>query len=159
MPASFNFDLSYGQLAIFASSLEKPFNDWTDKHVAQGFSWRPNSVSFRSLIDAGIHHVELNVQDRLGALHPEAVRVIEVPFESPKGGEVEIGSIADTVPISLPSGKFLLRCEFLAAQGKSPQQVRLTFASGETARYAVVLADPALSDFRDLETTAEPASG
>ena len=37
----FDIEIAYGQIAIFAASLENPFNDWSAEHIAQGFSWRP----------------------------------------------------------------------------------------------------------------------
>jgi hypothetical protein len=30
----------YSQLAIFSADLAQPYNDWNERHVAQGFSWR-----------------------------------------------------------------------------------------------------------------------
>ena len=159
MVAQFEFELSYGQLAVFAGCLERPFNDWTTKHVSQGFAWRPNSVSFRSLVETGKHAVALSLQERVGALHPDTVRAIDVPFDAPEDGAIEIGSIAETFPISLSPGRFLLRCEFLASENLSVRQVRLTFASQDVPHFAVVLADAELSDYENLETTAEAALG
>ncbi|ALV28013.1 competence protein ComJ [Pannonibacter phragmitetus] len=96
------FEVSYRQLSVFASSLSQPFNDWTDQHVAQGFAWRPGSVSFRTMSEVGTHIVDVEVVDRLNAVHPDTLRAIEVPFEVPPDGEIEIGSISETVPLTLP---------------------------------------------------------
>ena len=46
----FIIDVSYSQIAVFNSELENPFNDWTDQHVLQGFSWREESGSFKTLV-------------------------------------------------------------------------------------------------------------
>ncbi|MBN9391540.1 MAG: hypothetical protein J0I20_26140 [Chloroflexi bacterium] len=54
----FDFYISYSQLIIFDNELEAPFNDWRPEHVAQGFSWREGSVSFRTLEDNGSMRVE-----------------------------------------------------------------------------------------------------
>lgn len=145
MATTIGIEVSYGQLAIFASSLEQPFNDWTDQHVSQGFAWRPGSVSFRSLVEAGQHSIEIDVSNHLGAVHPDAVRVFEVPFEIPADGAVELGSIAETVPLSLPVGSFLLRCEFLQTPGPAGEVVRLAFAKKDAPRFAIVRSDPGLS--------------
>lgn len=51
--ASFSLEIAYGQIGVFDASLAQPFNDWTDAHVRQGFSWRSGSVSFRTLEGAG----------------------------------------------------------------------------------------------------------
>lgn len=159
MPTTVDLEVSYGQLAVFASSLKQPFNDWTDQHVSQGFAWRPGSVSFRSIVEAGRHSIEIGVANHVGAVHADAVRVVEVPFEIPADGAVEVGSISETVPLSLPAGSFLLRCEFLQPAGAAGQRVRLTFAKKDAPRFAVVRADPELSASGELLTTAQPAPG
>ena len=159
MATTVGLEISYGQLAVFASSLTQPFNDWTDQHVSQGFAWRPGSVSFRSMVVAGRHSIEIDVANHVGAVHPDAVRVVEAPFEIPADGAVEVGSIAETVPLSLPAGSFLLRCEFLQPAGAAGERVRLTFAKKDAPRFAVVRADPELSANGELLTTAQPAPG
>lgn len=159
MATTIGFDVFYAQLAVFASSLLQPFNDWKDQHVAQGFSWRPGSVSSRSLVETGHHLVEVNVADHIGPVRPESVRVIEVPFDVPADGSIKMGSITETFPFSLPSGQYLLRCEFLRPANKLEERVSLTFAKKESAHFAVVLADANLSGDDKLLTTAEPALG
>lgn len=32
--------LSYSQFCVFLSSLDQPYNDWSDRSYAQGFAWR-----------------------------------------------------------------------------------------------------------------------
>lgn len=108
---SIQMNVSYSQLAIFCSSLSQPFNDWEQRHVDQGFAWRLGSVSFRTLTEFGIHLIEVNVVDVFDSVSTAAVRVIDVPFEIPVSGDVEIASISDSVPLSLPSGQYCLRCE------------------------------------------------
>ncbi|MCO5112238.1 MAG: competence protein ComJ [Burkholderiaceae bacterium] len=159
MATTIRFEVSYGQLAVFVSSLSQPFNDWTDQHVAQGFAWRPGSVSFRTISEVGTHLVDIEVVDRLNAVHPNALRAVEVPFKVPTDGEIEIGSIAETVPLTLPAGSFVLRCEFLRSSGEDGNRVRLIFAKLEAPRFAVVRADQELAVSEELLTTAEPAPG
>ena len=159
MATKIDVDVSYGQLAIFASSLKQPFNDWTERHVAQGFAWRPGSVSFRTMVEAGQHSIEVIVVKHLGAVHSHVVRAVEVPFEVPIDGAIEIGSIHETVHLSLPAGSFQLRCEFLHSAGTSGEKVQLTFSKNDAPRFAVVRADPELSIDDKLLTTAQPALG
>lgn len=159
MAATIRFEVSYSQLAVFASALSQPFNDWTDQHIAQGFAWRPGSVSFRTMSEASLHLVDIEVVDRLGAVRPDAVRAVEVPFEVPADGAIEIGSIAETLPVTLPAGSFLLRCEFLRSTEDGGERVRLTFAKEDAPRFSVVRADSELTICGGLLTTAEPAPG
>ncbi len=157
MATTVGLEVSYGQLAVFASSLMKPFNDWTDGHVSQGFAWRPGSLSFRSMVEAGRHSVEIDVANHVGTVHPDSVRVVEGPFEVPADGAVEVGSVSETVPLSLPAGSFLLCCEFLQPSGAAGERVRLTFAKKDVPRFAVVRADPELSVTGELLMTAQLA--
>lgn len=157
MTTTVNLAVFHGQLAVFVSALEQPFNDWTDQHVSQGFAWRPGSVSFSAKVEVSRHDIEINVAKHIGAVHPEAVRAVEVPFEIPADGAIEIGSIAETVPLLLPAGSYLLRCEFLEPAGAAGERVRLTFAKEDAPRFALVLADPGLSTHGELMTTAQPA--
>jgi len=159
MATTITVEVSYSQLSVFASSLKQPFNDWTERHVSQGFAWRPGSVSFRSLVESGPHSIEIDAVDRMGSVHDDAVRVVEVPFEVPADGDVEIGSITETIPVSLPAGSFLLRCEFLQSASSGNEHVRLTFARSDTPQFAVVRADPELMPDEELLTEAEPAPG
>jgi Competence protein J (ComJ) len=159
MAISINFTVSHSQFAVFVSGLMNPFNDWTNKHVAQGFAWRKGSVSFRSIVEAGRHSIEINVVNRAGTVKTDAVRVIEVPFEVPADGAIEIGSIVETVSLSLPAGAFLLRCEFLGSDETTVERVRLTFAREDLPHFAVVRADAELMLDGELLTTAQPALG
>ena len=145
MSSTINLDVSYSQLAVFASALTNPFNDWADKHVAQGFAWRPGSVSFRTLVEAGQHCIEIEIADHVGPLDSHAVRVIEVPFEVPDDGAIEVGSISDSLTLSVPPGIYLLRCEFCGPIGTTDEFVHLVFAKKDFPRFAVVRADESLS--------------
>lgn len=156
MTTTINFEVSYGQLAVFVTTLKQPFNDWTDRHVAQGFAWRHGSVSFRPLVECGPHLAEIEIVDHMRPLHPDTVRAIEVPFDIPADGAIEIGSITETIPLSLPAGSFLLRCEFLQSGDVSQGRVRLTFTK-DKQRFAIVRADDQLSSDGELLTTAQAA--
>lgn len=155
---SLKIDVSYSQLAVFWSSLQQPFNHWTQRHVDQGFAWRPGSVSFRTLVEAGAHSVQIDVADHVDSVSANAVRVIEVPFEVPVEGDIEVASIADSIPLSLPSGRYSLRCEFLGADEGGTQLVRLVFAISDDQRFAIVRADDKLVVEQELLTTAEAAT-
>jgi hypothetical protein len=157
MAKTITLEVSYGQLAVFASSLIDPFNDWTDRHVAQGFAWRPGSVSFRTIAENAQHSVTVEVVDTLASLDSEAVRVFEVPFEVPSDGVVEIGSVGETVLLNLAPAPYLLRCEFLMPTADGLGHVRLVFARRESSRFAIVRADAAIRADCELLTTAEAA--
>ena len=150
-------EVSYSQLAIFASALADPFNDWTDQHVAQGFAWRSGSASFRTLVEAGLHEIDVDVVDHVGLVDPSTIRAIEVPFEVPMDGSIEVASIAESSPLNLPPGEFLLRCEFLQPKTQEVHPVRLVFAKKDSLHFAIVRADEELSVDGELLTSADAA--
>ena len=153
----FTIFISYSQLAVFHHSLKRPFNDWTARHNAQGFSWRPGSVSFLTIEEAGTHSVTAIVGVDEGELAPDAIRVIDVPFKVPPDGAVEIGSISDSKVLTLPSGMYQLRFEYYAgSNGRSPR-VRLLFGRSDKPHFKMARADSELSPGADLLLTARPA--
>src|SRR4051812_41838500 len=84
------------QLAVFDADIENPFNDWTDIHVAQGFSWREGAVSFRTLQEFGSIDVTFQVAASF-ALRPNSIRAISVPFRCLGSRGVEVSTIVGGV--------------------------------------------------------------
>jgi hypothetical protein len=149
-------EVSYSQVAVFWSSLQQPFNDWTDRHVAQGFAWRPGCASFRTLVEAGTCEVTIEMTDHADPIGSDVVRAIEVPFEVPPNGAVEIASISASKGLSIAPGTYTLRCEFRKPTS-DVQPIRLTFVKGGARHFEILRADPKLSVAAELLTTAGPA--
>lgn len=100
--ASFEACVPYSFLAVYDADLERPFNDWTERHCHQGFSWREGSVSFVTLASLGIKG-EVWLAEEVQLL-PQTQRAIQVPFTVPPSGRVGIDD--EIVPI--PPGLYLL---------------------------------------------------
>ena len=155
--STFALEVSYAQLAVFDSRLASPFNDWSDVHVDQGFSWRPGSVSFATLEPGG--PITVTVTRSAPTLLPdEAVeRAIVVPFTVPPHGEVEIATIASSVPIQLSEGEYALTFR----HGRSltgAMWATLTFESAAAPVKAEILhADATLRPPAEFVMTADPA--
>jgi len=149
-------EVSYSQLAVFHSALASPFNDWTNTHVAQGFSWRPGSVSFRTLEQAGPIDVDV-VRSAADVDASPAKRIIAVPFEVDATGDVEVATISAGQPLRLPPGRYRLTFEHgVTAEGV--MWARLSFEPVEAAATpSVVKADAELSPPANLLMDAEPA--
>ncbi len=116
--------ISYSQLCVFDPSLTEPYNEWLPAHQAQGFSWRPRSVSFATTIDRG----DCEVVAEIASTDPivdAAVRAVAVPFEAPPEGSIEIGSIMSGALIKLAPGSYRLVFADYGAR------VHLTFIPGE----------------------------
>lgn len=89
LSAVYNFGIFYHQLIVFDETVAPLPNDWREQHVAQGFAWRPSTVSFATLGDLGDLRVEVRVADELDVL-PDAVRAIVVPFTVSPPGRVRM---------------------------------------------------------------------
>lgn len=149
---NFQVFVSYSQLSVFDASLTNPFNRWTSAHVAQGFCWRPGSVSFNTLAESGKCNVELLEERTEVSLSPSSIRVIEVPFEVPSTGVIEVASISDGQRVRLAPGPHALRFEAL-----SELAIRFVFIKGRESRFSILRADSNLAPTYPLLETAEPA--
>ena len=148
----FQLFVSYSQLAVFDSSLQKPFNNWTPARVSQGFDWRPGSVSFKTLSEADKYDIELLTGVTELPVLPSAVRVIEVPFQVPSSGLIGVASISEGHRVELEPGSCGLRFEALPGR-----QIRLVFISSNERQFRILRADPGLTPAFPLLVTAESA--
>ncbi|WP_204127243.1 competence protein ComJ [Pseudomonas ogarae] len=148
--------LSYSQFCVFLSSLDQPYNDWSDRSYAQGFSWRVGSASFRALTEDGVHKVNIFINEEKSVLGTEVVRAFRVPF-AVKGKSVEIGSISDTVSLELSEGDYALSVEFIdpSLNGVNEINVRLNKGSCD---FDVLRADAEINDQGGFDVNAKPAS-
>src|SRR5262245_14725704 len=92
----------YGQIWIFQAGLKDTINKATRQHFDQGFAWRSGSVTFRTLSQAGLAEITVNVSEHGQISNTDAVRVIDVPFEVPDDGRVEVGGFASRAVFDLP---------------------------------------------------------
>jgi Competence protein J (ComJ) len=155
--ASFSLYVSYAQVAVFDSALEKPFNDWTERHIQQGFSWRPGSVSFATIEEAATHLVTIDVADD-ASVSEAAIRVIETPFHVPQNGSIEIASISESFVTDVPFGLYALRFSYFLATALSEPRITFQFIKTNQPSFAILRADPGLSARTgDLLLSASPA--
>ena len=138
----FEIDVSHLQIAIFHAGLENPFNQWTQAHTDQGFSWRPESVSFRPLDDGKAATYVETVREL--ALRPDTIRAIQVPFRVPENDLIEIGSIIESRVIEMKPGTYQL----LYQTGFDKQDVmwcEFGFRETEKPTFQILRADEELS--------------
>lgn len=72
--------LVYSSLTVILPELPHPFDHWNKIHGAQGFSYRPGSVSFGT-IDADDPSPTLVKVRQFYVPSDETIRVIKVPFK------------------------------------------------------------------------------
>ena len=104
MSASFQLTLVWSQISLFEAGLVDPYNDWTERHLTQGFTWRPGSVSFKVPALHGKVHVTVELIDHV-EVDDNSRWAMLVPF-STFAGNVEISTIEESQPLDLPSGRF-----------------------------------------------------
>jgi hypothetical protein len=139
------FDLSilYSTIAVFTAGLDHPFNDWTDRHVKQGFSWREESVSFSTLRDYGVAKVQVVMAGAV-EIAPDVSRAILVPFTVVESGKVEVTSIDRGKEVTLPSGNYALIYQ-AKVLNENEELCLLTFVpSREKIEPEILRADPQL---------------
>jgi len=154
--ATFLLEVSYTQVAVFDSLLVSPFNDWTDAHIAQGFAWRPGSVSFGTLDSGGQLRVEVT-QTPVNAGASTAERIISVPFRVPDHGAIEVASIGSSVALELPGGEYDLTFEH-GRDRAGAMWAHLHFRRvDKRAAPRVLRSDPELKVPEEFVMVAEPA--
>ena len=126
--------VSYAQLCVFDPAIEAPYNDWTDAHVAQGFSWRPGSVSFATDGDGSPIVVHVTSAEGPPVLF-DANSAIRVPFVVSPSGAIEVGSVMSGIQAAIPPGRYALY--FLTPSAPS-SLFRLIFVPAEEVEPAVL---------------------
>ncbi len=151
----FQLYLSYAQLCIFLSTLSKPFNDWSDRNFTQGFSWRPGSACFRSLVDEGHHRINVFVNEVVPPLSEKCIRAFQVPFET-LDGKIEIASISNSTHFEILPGKYILQVEFQDALNEEIPVINVRLNQGE-AEFKILRADHEIDADSELDLEAKPA--
>ncbi|GAO37570.1 hypothetical protein SCT_3003 [Sulfuricella sp. T08] len=152
--SSFDLYYSYAQVAAFSPALDKPFNDWSDRHVKQGFTWREKSASFRMLEEEGVCRINVVMAENFKPTEG-AKRAFVVPFDVDACG-VEVGSISDSHLFDIPAGHYALYFETgqVGAQG---QWAIITFMLQHEVEPQVLIEDSQLCPTYPLEMRANPA--
>jgi hypothetical protein len=156
-------DISYKTLTLHRAGLALPFNDWRPEHIRQGFSWRPESVSFRTVDpEVNTNRVEVSLRDQYTP-PPAARRIIRVPFEVGEAGVEVTSPVSDAWAIALPPGHYALffAVEPDMAERNAYQQAwysHLTLVPASApVKAAILRADEELSPPHSLLMEAEPA--
>lgn len=157
MNVQFSLFVSYSQICVFDPNLQNPFCDWTQEHVEQGFAYRPGTVSFRTILEAGQIQLTVEVRDYTGLLTGGVRRAIEVPYSVQEKGAVEIASISEGQALDVPSGLYALRFEDLTAPDAETGICKLTFLRHSKPEPMVLQGDDEVTAQRRYLMEARPA--
>ncbi|HEY9405475.1 MAG TPA: competence protein ComJ [Pyrinomonadaceae bacterium] len=152
---SFDLEVSYSQICVFHTNLQSPFNDWTDEHVKQGFSWRPGSVCFRMLEEFGSAKVLVELKEQVN-LRSDTIRAFQLPFVVPQDGLIEVASVADSKQLKLNPGSYSLAFE-TGLDEDGGMWCFLSFLMSPSVEARILRADAELNPRPHLLMTAEPA--
>ena len=147
--------LIYSFIVVSLPTLEHPYNNWNSTHGAQGFSWRPGSVSFGTF-DADDDAL-ISVELQNSYISPTAaIRIIKVPFQVEEDGITLIDPLTQEWRVPIPEGNYAL---FFAIEPfEASWKYSLTFVSEKALSEAeIILADEWLSPPEELLMHAEPA--
>ncbi|SFX68243.1 Competence protein J (ComJ) [Thermoactinomyces sp. DSM 45891] len=151
--------VSYSQVNVFNTDLQDPFNDWTDTHVQQGFSWREGSVSFGALSDWE-SKISVGLGDEIYT-NEQAIRSIVVPFHVEDNGITVTSILSEEFIFDIPQGSYelLFHAIPLESQEKDLFKVRyeITFVSCATPSPRILKYDSELLPPKNLCMKAEPA--
>jgi len=87
---------------------------------------------------------------------PRHVRVIDVAFEVPASGLIEIGSISDTTTLDLLPGNYQLRFRISEGAGGSQPKAHVTFLPASNPVFRVTHENGEMSEGEDLLLLASP---
>ena len=147
---SFNLEISYSQFAVFDPATKHPFNEWTETHVSQGFSWRNESACFRTLAAEGEHEFTTNFHTALPELYPNSVRAILVPMPRLRGEKLEVASMGDSKAFEVPPGVGGLLVQFCPASSNERPSVLLDLISIFSPSFAILRADDDIKNSASL---------
>ncbi len=152
----FQLELAWSQISVFDANLVDPYNDWNETHLAQGFTWRQGSVSFKLPVRSGNVSVDIELVDQL-TVDPSARWAIVVPFIT-WAGVIEISSITQSELIEVDSGRYGLLYQSGIRDGEAWVSLSLMPAGRLPIEPTILRCDDELHPTEPLLMEAEPAA-
>jgi hypothetical protein len=153
----FQLELAWSQLSVFDANLSDPFNDWTEQHLAQGFTWRAGSVSFKLPVRSGRIDVQVELVDQIIVDHSAQIAIV-VPFTT-WAGVVEISSITQAELIEIDSGQYALLYQAgVHDDGQAWATISLMAVGRVPVEPTILRSDDAQYPTEPLLMEAEPAA-
>jgi len=150
-PSRLKIPVLHGQVSLFNRALKNPYNDWTDLHVSQGFSYRRKSVSFAlpsATLLVDVHLQSLPASELIG-------RHFRLPFDVEGTEGIEFGNVIDTVHFPLEEGRYTIDFALYKPYAETTS-AGLVISVGD-CEAQIVQADEALATPDELHLQAQPA--
>lgn len=140
MIAEFAVTVVYTQIVVFDPSVPQTELEWSEDHVAQGFTWMPGNVAFGAPDHDGSCLLQVDAPEEI-QVDPQALWAVRVPF-SVASTPLSIGSIFNPRSVSIPEGKYNLVFEVLPGSAKSGVEYafvfRLNFIKSDSPNFAIL---------------------
>jgi hypothetical protein len=156
MAIQFSLELAWSQISLFDANLVDPFNDWNERHLRQGFTWRPGSVSFKTPERFGEIDVEMDLVGSL-KVEPDARRAMIVPFTT-WAGVIEISTISQAEVIDIPPGRYALLYQTGIRNGRQWVSFGLLESPFMPVEPVILRSDEEMDLHAPLLMEAEPAA-
>lgn len=156
MSIRLELNLLFSQVSLFDTRLVDPFNDWTEDHLQQGFSWRPGSVSLLTVGESGPIDVDIELVGT-PVVRPSASRAILLPFVC-WSGLIEVSTIASSELVDIPQGPYGLLFQSGFHFERPWASVGLIHQPRNAVEPAILRADDRLRRPRELLMDAQPAA-
>ena len=111
MKKTFPLDILYAEITIYEHGAENPALLWEEEHVAQGFAWDANTVSFGVPDADAAFLIDIDIADEC-ICDAEAAWAIAVPFQT-TSDSVHIGTLEHDELFELNPGSYTLLFEAL----------------------------------------------
>jgi len=108
------------------------------------------------LVEERRHQIIVFIDEPVPELSENCIRAFRVPFDALEG-RIEIASIADTVSLEIPEGRYAFQIEFMRDTGDHAPQIHIRFNQGRSF-FSILKADESIQIDGYLDLLAEPAT-
>lgn len=155
----FLMTITHSQINVFDEQFPD-FNNWTEEHVAQGFSWRKGHVSFGVPDHDGSTLVDVRAVDEFPPLSDAVNRVIKVPFLV--SSRMIVATIIDDAITDIKKSSYQLEFRLLDGNLRDQQYphsllVELFLKEDISPIFEIVRRDGEMTTDSVLTTKADPA--
>ncbi len=155
MLADFTLTVLYTQVVVHVAGLDRPGLLWTDDHVAQGFAWAEGIASFGVPDHDGECELQVETAEAV-SVDPQALWALRVPFRVPSTTPLQIGTITDMRPVTVPPHEYSLVFQAFAGRTEAIAYIlRMSFAKDAHPDFEILKKGDGLTTDKVLRRDAE----
>lgn len=134
MNRSFNLVPTHNFFTLTRLDIERPFAEWRQDDIDQGFVWMPGSISYSLVGNPLGISISVETCDSCDEdISSQATRIIRLPFDVLDGVDLGLTTIASPDRFSLPGGPYMVQFEYWGdGYVEDDAWARLRFRPGRT---------------------------